>query len=869
MIGVFHRFQQYARNISLWKLLPAFLFSFFFVSSAFAADNVITDITLLDTNANGKIDRIQVTIDNDSTNTAALHSLDGITVNDGVGAVTVAATTDFVNASSDPLVLNVDLTEGDTDLTVDTLNADLEFIYVQQGVDAGIEYNDGADTQLVATATGDNDATDTENDGAAPQIKSATYQDGDTDGKIDRFLITFSETLDVASVMAADNLTLSNVGDFTAAAFGGVTTDLITGVASSVTVLLGTESSAFDTSENAGTIEITSVDGNANFSLTDGTNENTTPKAEAQVTFIDGAAPFITGANYYDNDSNGTIDHLVLIFTENVDDSSYLNKSSTISAGGTLTTAAIVAAGTVALDAAVDDRWITLAIAGGTANTTNITGSPTFDAVAADMIDDLAVGNSSLDQSSVAMTDKANPQILTWTLDMAAGTKTATLNFTESVDAATLTVTGITFQDAATATTSYTLTDSTTASANGASIVVTLSATDYLALRNDTSLVMALVNSYIRATTAVIDDLAGNNLVAIADGSAVQASTFGIWGGGGSSNRVVECMPPELLNFTSSEIGKASFEIKPKQNSQVLSNFFTAKNAMTIKLNGTQVPVNDIDIRYGVGTLVVEVPSSVGSVSMFASVPSQGSSDMCYTEETHTVTVGTATTTGSTEGTSAQGSTSSTEQTAPETTQQSVGMGQNARKMAAMEKVRAFTEGTPKNFNDVSSSTWSADYIRRASAANLMTGYADGSGKFGPTDQLTTAQTLAIALRLFGYDTSGTATGDWSTPYFHAAASAGLEVEGAPHSTISRANAISLLARAAEVDLSQYQGMDSGFTDVPVRADYVPAIVWAVENGIVSGYEQTGLNGKRFGPNDPLTREQAAKIGVLAAEAVQ
>lgn len=48
---------------------------------------------------------------------------------------------------------------------------------------------------------------------------------------------------------------------------------------------------------------------------------------------------------------------------------------------------------------------------------------------------------------------------------------------------------------------------------------------------------------------------------------------------------------------------------------------------------------------------------------------------------------------------------------------------------------------------------------------------------------------------------------------------------------------------------------DAIFVDVPAEQYYAKAVAWAAANGIVSGY---GNN--RFGPNDPITREQMATI---------
>ena len=118
-------------------------------------------------------------------------------------------------------------------------------------------------------------------DAAAPQIKTLGYLDVDLDGKIDTISLYFSETLDAASVLSHENLLLS-VGDFTSAAFGSAGLDLV-GAVSTVDITLGTEASVVDTRSDT-LVSVTTQDGVAAFSLTDGTNENTTPKAEAQIT---------------------------------------------------------------------------------------------------------------------------------------------------------------------------------------------------------------------------------------------------------------------------------------------------------------------------------------------------------------------------------------------------------------------------------------------------------------------------------------------------------------------------------------------------------------------------------------------------------
>ena len=76
-----------------------------------------------------------------------------------------------------------------------------------------------------------------------------------------------------------------------------------------------------------------------------------------------------------------------------------------------------------------------------------------------------------------------------------------------------------------------------------------------------------------------------------------------------------------------------------------------------------------------------------------------------------------------------------------------------------------------------------------------------------------------------------------------------------PSGTMTRAMFVTVLGRLAKVDVSAYT--ESSFTDVePIGTwDYAPYVEWAAQNGIVLGYGDG-----RFGPNDLITKEQAAVI---------
>jgi predicted ribosome-associated RNA-binding protein Tma20 len=120
--------------------------------------------------------------------------------------------------------------------------------------------------------------------------------------------------------------------------------------------------------------------------------------------------------------------------------------------------------------------------------------------------------------------DTTAPSLVNWTLNMNTGS--LVMNFDETVSTSTLAVGAITIQDAATSTTSYALTDSATASTNGTQVNIALSLTDLNAIKNDLNLATSTDSSYLTLTASAIDDMNGNSVNAILDGSAMQVLSY-------------------------------------------------------------------------------------------------------------------------------------------------------------------------------------------------------------------------------------------------------------------------------------------------------------------------------------------------------
>lgn len=108
-------------------------------------------------------------------------------------------------------------------------------------------------------------------------------------------------------------------------------------------------------------------------------------------------------------------------------------------------------------------------------------------------------------------------------------------------------------------------------------------------------------------------------------------------------------------------------------------------------------------------------------------------------------------------------------------------------------------------YPDVSAGDWFFEAVKYVTKSGYMSGYKNG--KFGPAD------------------------------------------------SIQRQDFVLILARIAKIDLSEYEGRISALKDIDNSAYYASAVAWAVETGLVKGYD----NGC-FGVGDPITREQICTI---------
>ncbi len=272
---------------------------------AAGGDGATSDISLLDTDADGVLDRITFRIANPNTETWSLTGLSphGLQAQWSGSDVTINSVSITSAADANPVLIQVDLDESDADLLADTSNTNLELGYVQGNLGSNCTteacITDDTDEEMNAIVLGSNTGpTNIENDGAAPVIAQFRYKDRSGDGIVDRVQLRFTETITAASSLARNDLLITNVGDFTDAAFGGNTDDLVTGSLQEVNINLGTDASVVDTYDDTATFAISTQNG---FSITDGTNTNSTLGAQTQASVRDRANPVITSTTPTDD----------------------------------------------------------------------------------------------------------------------------------------------------------------------------------------------------------------------------------------------------------------------------------------------------------------------------------------------------------------------------------------------------------------------------------------------------------------------------------------------------------------------------------------------------------------------------------------
>lgn len=154
-------------------------------------------------------------------------------------------------------------------------------------------------------------------------------------------------------------------------------------------------------------------------------------------------------------------------------------------------------------------------------------------------------------------------------------------------------------------------------------------------------------------------------------------------------------------------------------------------------------------------------------------------------------------------------------------------------------------------FSDVPAGHWAAAAIAFASEKGLLTG--TGSGAFSPNALTTRATVVTILARLDGVDTSGGES--WYAKGADWAVSKGISDGTDPNGAISREQFVTMLYRYAGQPESAGQALATFADGGAVSAWAVPAMEWAVANGLMKGRADGTLD-----PSGTTTRAEAAAL---------
>lgn len=166
-------------------------------------------------------------------------------------------------------------------------------------------------------------------------------------------------------------------------------------------------------------------------------------------------------------------------------------------------------------------------------------------------------------------------------------------------------------------------------------------------------------------------------------------------------------------------------------------------------------------------------------------------------------------------------------------------------------------------FSDVTESDWFYNTVMAAYDNGIVSGMGDGT--FAPYDKARRGQVVTMLHRVMGKPTAESAAGftDLTADYYieavNWAAETGVvkgysETEFGPDGCITRQDLVTLLYR---MEKSPAPGGDlSGYTDaVDVRDYALDAVKWAVEKGIINGYEDNTLR-----PAGEATRAEVCAV---------
>lgn len=189
-------------------------------------------------------------------------------------------------------------------------------------------------------------------------------------------------------------------------------------------------------------------------------------------------------------------------------------------------------------------------------------------------------------------------------------------------------------------------------------------------------------------------------------------------------------------------------------------------------------------------------------------------------------------------------------------------------------------DGVNVPLRDVPRQSWYAPYIRSIAEIGLVSGYRDlegrPTGEFGPQNNVTIAEMAKVAVIAAGIDQTScpqpqnlTASGTWAATFIGCSESKGWSLYGDGlvdvNRKATRLEVVSTIMQAFGVEGVQAQ--EDIFTDVTPAMLFASYVARAKQDGVVSGYtDEAGNPTGLFGPDDPVTRAEFAKIVTVSLE---
>ena len=197
--------------------------------------------------------------------------------------------------------------------------------------------------------------------------------------------------------------------------------------------------------------------------------------------------------------------------------------------------------------------------------------------------------------------DNTNAILTHFTIDMDAGR--IWLYFSETVNASSLFITEITLQDYVTASSNYTLTDSTSSQTDSTSITVYLSFTDLNAIKSDRLIITSILDTYLSFPNTLVRDMNYNQIDPRPNGAALKASNFTRDNSRPFLDEFSLDMNTGILELTFSEAidtrNTNVSQITLQSNSSVLESVIQSQTLINSSIIGEDSYIIPIQLEYG------------------------------------------------------------------------------------------------------------------------------------------------------------------------------------------------------------------------------------------------------------------------------